>query len=67
MCKNHLCTCQEALKKKLEIKERLIQYLMDALNDPRYCEDHILERECSKKELQCGDCLVKEFYDNLDK
>ena len=67
MCKNHLCTCQEALKKELEIKEQLVQYLVDALNDPRYCEDHILERNCSKKELQCGDCLVKEFYENLKK
>lgn len=65
MCKNHICTCQEALKKQLKIKEQLIEYLVDALNDPRFCEDHIFERDCPKKDLQCGDCLVKEFYKNL--
>ena len=54
-------------KQQLEIKEQLIQYLVDALNDSRFCEDHILERKCPKKDLQCGDCLVKEFYDNLNK
>ena len=65
MCKNKICTCQEALKKELKIKEQLIDYLVDALNDPRFCEDHIIERDCPKKDLQCGDCLVKEFYKNL--
>ena len=65
MCKNHVCTCQEALKEQLKIKEQLIEYLVDALNDPRFCEDHIFERDCPKKDLQCGDCLVKEFYKNL--
>ena len=65
MCKEHICTCQEALKRQLEVKEQLIQYLVDALNDPRYCDDHIIERDCKKKNLQCGDCLVKEFYESL--
>ena len=45
MCKEHICTCQEALRRQLEIKEQLIQYLVDALNDPRYCDDHIIERD----------------------
>ena len=61
------CNCQTELKSKLEEKEQLIQYLVDALNDSRFCEDHIIQRECSKKELQCGECLVKEFYENLNK
>ena len=61
------CTYQMDLQAKLEEKEQLIQYLVDALNDSRFCEDHIIKRECSKKELQCGDCLVKEFYENLNK
>ena len=62
-----VCNCQMELKSKLEEKEKLIQYLVDALNDSRFCEDHIMTRECTKKDLQCGDCLVKEFYENLNK
>ena len=54
--------CKKELEKKLEEKERLIQYLVEALNDPRFCDDHILTRSCTKKDLQCGDCLLKEFY-----
>ena len=65
MKENHKCTCN-SLREQIKIKDDLIQYLKDALNDPRFCEDHILVRDCPKKELQCGDCLVKEFYKNLD-
>lgn len=63
------CTCQTALslRKELEIKEKLIEVLKDALNDPRYCEDHIVFRNCKKKDLQCGDCLIEEFYSDLEK
>lgn len=50
------------LRKMLKQKNQLIEYLIEALNDPKFCEDHIIERKCSKKCLQCGDCLVKEFY-----
>lgn len=61
------CTCESAkkLKQEIETKDRLIDILREALNDPRYCEDHIIVRKCSKKDLQCGDCIVEEFYDHL--
>lgn len=62
-----MCTCEEyrKLKSELEIKDNLINVLKDSLNDSRYCEDHIIFRKCSKKNLQCGDCIIKEFYDSL--
>ena len=50
------------LEKELAIKDKLIEVLREALNEPRYCEDHVIFRKCSKKDLMCGDCLVKEFY-----
>lgn len=64
-----MCGCEKAkiLEKELAIKDKLIEVLREALNEPRYCEDHVIFRKCSKKDLMCGDCLVKEFYENLDK
>lgn len=61
------CEDYKKLESELKIKDKLIEVLTDSLNDPRYCEDHIIFRKCSKKNLQCGDCIVKDFYDNLDK
>lgn len=55
------------LQKELEIKNELIDLLTEALNDLDYCEDHVVFRKCKKKDLACGDCLVKEFYDSLYK
>ena len=64
-----MCMCENAtkLKKELEIKDRLIDVLREALNEPRYCEDHVIFRKCNKKDIMCGDCLVQEFYENLEK
>lgn len=64
-----MCRCEKAkiLEKELAIKDKLIEVLREALNEPCYCEDHVIFRKCSKKDLMCGDCLVKEFYENLDK
>lgn len=63
------CSCESSLKliREIEIKDKLIDELREALNDPRYCEDHVVFRKCTKKHLQCGDCIVKEFYENLAK
>ena len=63
------CNCENSmqLRRELEIKDMLINELKDALNDSRYCDEHIIFRKCSKKDLQCGDCIIKEFYDNLNK
>lgn len=63
------CTCESAKKyqDELRIKDMLIDVLREALNDSRYCDDHIIFRKCNKKDIQCGDCLVKEFYESLDK
>lgn len=57
---------EEQLKEEIRIKDMLIDVLKDALNDFRYCDDHIIFRKCNKKDIQCGDCLVHEFYENLD-
>ena len=62
-----MCNCEsyKKLADELKLKDELIEILKDSLNDPKYCEHHIVFRKCSKKGLQCGDCIIQEFYDSL--
>lgn len=65
--KNKETETEIQLKEELRIKDMLIDILKEALNDSRYCDDHIIFRKCNKKDIQCGDCLIKEFYHNLNR